>query len=429
MQETNDSNRRVLPRSVIMGWCLIAIFVAISAGLVNYRDHLRYFQLGWLISLVGYAAIVFSLSKLPGSRLGSWRVWLIGIALFRVALIHTVPSDDLHRYVWEGKIQRFGLNPYTTLPIDVERPELTQDDPNWSKINHPDYPAIYPPLAQLLFRLTSSFGDSIYTVKFVLVLFELLAILLLGRLLVAHNLAPHWASLYALCPLSIASVAIEGHQDSMMLAGLALMAIAASRKRFVWCGVWLGAAISVKTVAIVLVPWLLFRRPIALLATAAVCAACYLPYSDAGWHVFDSLYRFGQTTTSMGLVATTLSPIIGEDGVRILGALSLLTFAMWLASKRTDLPTFATRSFAALILVMPVVHAWYLTWFLFFSWARIRFAWLVFCGAAVVYFEAEGIRAATGQWNMPTWVFYAWYAPFGICWFAESALEKRKKRM
>lgn len=345
--------------------------------------------------------------------------------LVRVALLHTVPSDDLHRYVWEGKIQRYGLNPYTTVPLDITEPDLTANDPNWARINHPDYPAIYPPLAQLVFRVTSWFSDSVYVVKASMVLFELLAIGLLGKLLIALGRSPQWAALYALNPLAISAVAIDGHQDSLMLLALALACLTAQRNRWWWCGLWLGVAISTKTVALVLAPWLLFRRPIALLVTAFVIAICYIPFADAGLRVFDSLLRFGDTTTSLGWVVTTFEPLLGERPVRVVGALMLAAFAFGLASKKLDLPTFATRVFAALILVMPVVHAWYLTWMLFFSWARVRYAWLILCGAAFVYFEADGIRAQTGTWSMPAWVCPAWYAPFLVAWIVEFNQRRR----
>ncbi len=105
----------------------------------------------------------------------------------------------------------------------------------------------------------------------------------------------------------------------------------------------------------------------------------------------------------------------------------LAGFAFWLASKKLDLPTFATRVFAGLVVVLPVVHVWYLTWMLFFAWARVRYAWLVLCGAALVYFEADGMLAQTGQWSMPVWVFTAWYAPFAIAWIVEAGLQTRSR--
>ncbi|GJM25553.1 MAG: hypothetical protein DHS20C16_19680 [Phycisphaerae bacterium] len=425
MGETNEPNGSWPAYPILFGWLLVVVFVATCAALIDYRQHLRIFQVAWVIGAIGFSLIVYSLCRKKASRLGSWSVWMLGFVAIRLALLHTVPSDDLHRYVWEGKIQRYGLNPYTTVPDKVNEPILIREDPNWPRINHPDYPAIYPPLSQLVFRLTSTFGNSVYIVKTLIVLIELLAISVLGQLLLAIGRTPQWAAIYALCPLSITAFAIDGHQDTLMLLALAAASLAATRKQFWKCGMLLGAAISAKTVALVLIPWLFLRRPIALLATLAVMIACYLPFADAGWHVFDSLLRFGDSTTSLGALVTMTEPVLGERPSRMLAALIVAAFAIFLALKRLDLPQYATRVFAGLVLALPVVHAWYLTWFLFFAWSRIRIAWLLLCVAAVVYFEADGIRARTGEWMMPSWVFAAWYAPFAAAWIVERIWIKR----
>lgn len=426
MGTTKDSNGAGLAKPIVVGWLLVIGFVVTCAILGEYRQNLRVFQLAWVVGAVGFGLIAHALFRVDAARWGSWSMWMVGIVAIRLALLHTVPSDDLHRYVWEGKIQRYGANPYTTIPQDSNDPLLIREDPNWPLINHPDYPAIYPPLSQLVFRLTSAFGNSVYIVKGFLVLIELLAIAALGHLLVLLGRAPHWAAIYALCPLAITSFAIDGHQDTLMLLALAGASICAHRQQFVKCALLIGVAISAKTVAIVLLPWLVFRRPVALLATLAVMVGCYLPYSDAGWHVFDSLLRFGDSTASLGAMVTIAKPIAGDRGARMIAALIVAGFAIYLSAKRLDLPRFATRVYAALFLALPVVHAWYLTWFLFFAWSRVRVAWLVLCVASVVYFEADGHRVQTGEWIMPTWVFAAWYAPFAAAWLVESLWNKRK---
>ncbi len=422
MGEAIESKGRGLAKPIVVGWLLVIVFVGVCANLVDYRHHLRIFQLAWMVGFVGFGLIVYALHEIETSRLGSWPMWFLGIVLIRVALLHTVPSDDLHRYVWEGKIQRHGLNPYVTIPANTNDPILIREDPNWPRINHPDYPAIYPPLSQLMFRLTSAISDSVLVVKAFIVLFELMAIHLLGQLLVRIGRAPHWASIFALCPLTITSFAIEGHQDTLMLCALAAAGLASSRDRLWFCAVLLGAAISAKTVAVVLMPWIAFRKPLAVPVTFAVVVACYLPFADAGWHVFDSLLRFGDSTTSLGAIVTLLDSWVGDRTARIIAATIVATYAIVLAIKRLELPKYATRIFAALVLALPVVHAWYLTWFLFFAWSRVRWAWIVLCWAAVVYFEADGNRAQTGEWVMPAWVFAAWFSPFALAWIVERYL-------
>ena len=78
-------------------------------------------------------------------------VWiLLGAALLvRAALLFSPDfSNDLYRYVWEGRIQWEGVNPFAMAP-DQAPPELRWTDHD--QINHPDLPTIYPPLAQYFF--------------------------------------------------------------------------------------------------------------------------------------------------------------------------------------------------------------------------------------------------------------------------------------
>ena len=86
------------------------------------------------------------------------QILVLGI-ICRIALLPVLPCDDIYRYVWEGKLWLNGLNPYHLAPIDDSL--IPFRDPNWHKINHPDFPAIYPPLSQLWFAFTVALGKVI----------------------------------------------------------------------------------------------------------------------------------------------------------------------------------------------------------------------------------------------------------------------------
>jgi hypothetical protein len=58
-------------------------------------------------------------------------------------------SDDVYRYVWDGKVQWKGINPYRFAPAAEELNSLRE--PFHAKINHPFHQTIYPPVAQLVF--------------------------------------------------------------------------------------------------------------------------------------------------------------------------------------------------------------------------------------------------------------------------------------
>ena len=58
-------------------------------------------------------------------------------------------DDDIHRYVWDGRLQRLGYNPYLVVPSD---PSLTGlHTPETRNLNNRDLASPYPPAAQLFF--------------------------------------------------------------------------------------------------------------------------------------------------------------------------------------------------------------------------------------------------------------------------------------
>ncbi len=76
------------------------------------------------------------------------RVVVIGLVLAAIWHIEflRVPAgagEDIHRYVWDGRLQRLGYNPYVVVPSDPAVQGLhTSETRNMSS---PDLPSPYPP--------------------------------------------------------------------------------------------------------------------------------------------------------------------------------------------------------------------------------------------------------------------------------------------
>ena len=143
----------------LTGAGLLAVFVGVCAGLTDIANNVRLFQLAYTIGFAGYGLLALCIYRRRLS--GSWSIWFIGCVIARLAIIHTVPSDDLYRYLWEGRIQIAGHNPYTIAPDDPELASLR--DADWQHINHPDYTAIYPPLAQMTFFAIAHVTPTLYS--------------------------------------------------------------------------------------------------------------------------------------------------------------------------------------------------------------------------------------------------------------------------
>ena len=101
------------------------------------------------------------------------RVVVIGLVLAAVWHIEflRVPAgadDDIHRYVWDGRLQRLGYNPYLVIPSDPAVKGLhTAETRN---MNNPDLPSPYPPGAQLFFRAVTAIQESTFALKIAFVI-------------------------------------------------------------------------------------------------------------------------------------------------------------------------------------------------------------------------------------------------------------------
>ncbi|MHC4819367.1 MAG: glycosyltransferase, partial [Planctomycetota bacterium] len=265
-------------------------------------------------------------------------------------------SNDLYRYLWEGRIQRAGQNPYAHAPSDPALEHLR--DADHAKVNHPEYPTIYPPLAQVFFR--SAAGLSPTGLRNLVLLLDVAVVALLLLWLRATGRPPGHAIVYAWAPLAVAS-AVVGHVDPLMLLFLVGGAWAWEARRPYTAAALLGGAILAKTVAVLAVPWLLWRRPRTLPALLLVVGLGYLPYWTPG--VFDTLYAFGAEFAFNGSLFQVFS-WLSPEGAHLVVALLL---ALWVGIVTLSQPRLANALvllFAGLLLLAPTVHFWYLTWFL-----------------------------------------------------------------
>jgi hypothetical protein len=296
-------------------------------------------------------------------RGGLGGAWTIGVALLlRLAFLGSdAHSDDLHRYVWEGQVVAAGASPYATTPSDPELASLRGD--GHARINHPELPTIYPPLAQGLFALAALAGLGEVGLKNVFLLLDVGVVLGLALWLARTGRPLGRAAIYAWSPVAVAAAAL-GHMEPLVLLPLVAFAWAAERRAHGWAALWLGLAILAKTVPVLLVPWLLLRSPRAVLGiTLPVVLLGYLPFVPAG-DVLGSLHAFAADFAFNGSLFRLVEALLPDTTARVaLGAL-LAVWVLFLAYAEPRPAHAAALAFAGLLAVSPTVHAWYLTWFL-----------------------------------------------------------------
>jgi hypothetical protein len=342
-------------------------------------------------------------------------LWVFVIALLLRApfLFGDLYTNDLHRYVWEGRVQWDGFNPFEHAPSDPALAHLR--GPNHSSINHPDLPAIYPPGAQLFFAASAGAGLEERGLRNLIILLDLAVVAALLGWLRARGRAPGLALVYAWSPLAVASSAV-GHYEPLFLAFLVLAGWSWDRGRALRAAALLAGAILTKTVAVLLLPWMLLRRPKAgLLVCFPLVLLGYLPYLGA--NPFDTLVRFGSEfafNASLYRVAEWLTP----GGAHSLVAVALLAWTGWIALSQPRYAAAGALLFAGLLLLSPTVHLWYLTWFLVLLPASgmRKWSWPLLAWSVTVFFSGPTYLAIyrSGPWVEHFELTWLVYAPVGL---------------
>lgn len=415
MSGTEPASSGSNPRNsflVVSGWLLLAFFSLGAACMGDITEHARRFVLLYAIGSVGYVLLVVAYRRIAALGRRGAAGLLIGAALLRLPLLVLPCTDDVSRYLWEGRVQLAGHNPYA-VPPDDPRLALLRDE-NWKTVNHPGYTAIYPPFTMATCALVASLWQAQLAFKLLHVFADVAAIALLIGWLRREGKPAGLAAIYGLCPLTLTAFAGEGHNDSLMIAAMAGAgyALACGRK---WTGAFLlGAAMSFKLVALLAWPWLLRRHPRASLLAIGLLAFSFVPYLGAGSKLFDSLARFGTGKTLLSFYHGTLPAFLerwSDDPARLVLGISgmiLIGAATW-AALRCDFGGAAKVAMAVLLLASPVVHYWYLTWVLAFVAFRFGWAWIAAAAAMGLYFQVGVSLARTGQWLMPHWVGWVFW--------------------
>jgi alpha-1,6-mannosyltransferase len=255
--------------------------------------------------LQGALYLVAAALVLGGKTGGSRKVLLIVIPVaagLRLTLLFEAPlhSTDIYRYVWDGRVQAAGLNPYRYVPANPALGSL-RDEAIFPKINRAEYAVtVYPPVAEMSFYLFTRLGEKPWAVKLGWLALEAVAMAALVRLLAAGGRPASHLLLYAWHPLSVWEIAADGHVDAGMMALLIVALWAAIARRRVAAGVLMAASCLFKPLTVAALP--AFWRPwdwrLPLAFVCAVAIAC-LPYISIG----DGVIAF-------------LPTYIGEEGMR-----------------------------------------------------------------------------------------------------------------
>lgn len=384
------------------------------------------YSLVFLAASAAWLASVFVLRRKTLRRSTIIMLLAAGIAI-RLALLPVQPigSDDVFRYLWDGRVQSHGIDPYAFAPGDSTLVSLhTADLP--ARVNNPIFKTPYLPFTQWIFWFAYQFGgEQTAGIKVLLFLSECLTVFILARLLKHLALPPQNILLYALCPLPILQFALDGHIDGLgiplILGGVFLWL----QDRRTFALILLGLSISVKPVGLVLLPLLIFNEKswkwrfwIGFIPILTIICQ-FFPYLWSS-NPFEGILTFGKNWSYNGAIFQSIYGVLHENQIsRVVCGFLLAAILLVLVMRRWGFSKSAYYCVLFLLLCSPVVHPWYVTWLgallpLAFAWSgALLIALVSLTSLTIIEFQSTGI------WGLSPWIMMIEYVPVFVVLFFE----------
>ena len=374
--------------------------------------------MAWL-TLAGIAYLL-AIRELVATPVVPRRLLVVGLllaAVWHVAFLRLPPGgdDDIHRYVWDGHLQRLGYNPYLVIPSDPAVRVL--HTPETLNLNNPELPSPYPPGAQLFFRSVTAIHESVFAFKIAFVICDLAIVLVLLGLLRFDRKRAHLVLVYAWNPLLAIEVAGSGHVDIVGALFLVVSLAALLRRWRATAAIGLALAIAVKFLPIVLLPlyWKRIRVRDAALAVALV-GFLYVPFLDHGRIPIGSLGTYVRAFRFNGPVFAALARLAPPPLIAGVTVLVGLLIATWL---RRAVPEWSEDLFAwpmaASLLCAPAVFPWYLLWLLPFLTSASTLLIVIWTVSIIPTYIQWHLRALGRPWGaLPAWIMLLEYGCVAI---------------
>ncbi|HEY0555780.1 MAG TPA: hypothetical protein VGG20_16115 [Thermoanaerobaculia bacterium] len=418
--------------------------VAANLGLLLVFDLAHHLVPTLALLGAAFLMLLFAAPRLEAARGRVSGAVLLGALLLRLPLLPLPPSlsDDVLRYLWDGKVAAAGFNPYALAPAAEKLTPLR--DEIWRRLPHRSIPTVYPPLSLAAFSIAIRTPFPMPVWKLMAAGADLAACWLL--LLVARKLGvPEGRTVwYAWNPLVALEVAGMGHVDVLGAAavvGAVLLLLPPVRRGG-------AAALAAAGVLAKLVPFAALPmwarqsgRPWRFLGAAGgLVAVAMLPVALATGGVPPGLVTYGVSWEFDGplfeplwrlLAAAGAAPALahGLDRLKSLTGiyhglnplypylypqfLAKLLLAAGLAAavaaslRERDPATGTGRLLGRLLLCSATVYPWYLLWVL--PWAALRrdAAWLALSALILLSYLPQ--FAGVALWP---WVYLGIWGPF-----------------
>jgi alpha-1,6-mannosyltransferase len=353
-----------------------------------------------------YAAVLFVVWNRRDAPRPVLMLAFVLAAVVRVPLLlpDVGHDNDMMRYVWDGRVQTLGYNPYHVLPSDPALAHTHNHETGSMPSARARTP--YPPAAQLFFRLVVSIHDSSRAMKLAIVLCDLLTLIVVWRWLAATGRNQWLALVYGWSPFVVLEVAHSGHIDALGALWIAACAYWMARQRTTLASIAYVTAVATKLLPIVLLP--LFWKRVRLRDAVAGLAALGLFYLPFLWGpglpvgAVPNVVAHIRFNGPIYLAIAWLSVPAIAAAVAVLAGLAV---AAW-ARQRLDIghPAAWAWPMAAALVCAPVIYPWYLLYLTPFLVAISTLPLLIWSFSVLGTYLVWFVPAYREPWLVPIWV-------------------------
>ncbi|RLV61153.1 DUF2029 domain-containing protein [Parashewanella curva] len=331
-------------------------------------------------SVMGLFMLLAWTTAPASNKLKDFKLILIAAVIARVVLLDVTPytSNDVDRYLFDGRIAYEGFDPYR---ISHDAPELKELRAQWQPPQeHEKYVTLYPPVALSLFALAASAGVEHAQMAWsvILLISGLLTLYFSAKALQKQGKLKH-LPLVALSPLLILETGVGLHLDTLSALSVIVAVYLWLQQRFVLTGIMIGIGMSTKILPMMLLlPFLFFLLgkkefktfAVLLASTILTVVSIYSLTIALGYHpvgsisVFFEKWRFASPLfnsldafiSGYPLILTLIA--IATIICLLIGFVSLSS--SHLASKDSKLAWCLQLSLAVPLFLSPVLFPWYL---------------------------------------------------------------------
>jgi alpha-1,6-mannosyltransferase len=379
----------------VLGWGLVVAGCMLGIAFFDRKTYPLAFIVCTTLASIAYLRALWLVTKSVGGSKRLLVLCLVLAAIWRIPLLLKPPtlSTDIYRYVWDGRIQRLGYDPYLVIPADSKFQQL--HTAATMLMNHRSEPTPYPAAAELFFRAVMTLDESARALKVAVLICDAAVVFVLWSWLVASDRSPWLVLAYAWNPLVALEGAGNGHVD--LLGALCLVVTAASlaRGRRPFATIAFALAVGVKFLPVTLAPllWRRIRLRDAVLG-AGVLAVLYTPFLGRGGLPLGSLGDYLAKWRFNAPIYSALEWVFPSAGLAVVPVAFGVAVAFW-ARWYLELGSAEAWAWpvAATLLFAPTIYPWYLLWIAPFLFTRRTFPFAVWTVSSLAFYWSLPVSA------------------------------------